>query len=231
VIGSDRLADLDARLAALGVDLDEDDEPVVPFFAASTPWDPDDHPDIVATPTATSRPLRWDDDAAADLPAPTEPTGATRDGRGAWWFQGHRARWMSDITLGDLWDFPRDDISRVLVPTELARTEPELDWCLTYDDDASVNIDGRHVAACAIPAASWAAHAKVRVDAGGAQFDVRRVLDMEGVAHLAGQPVQTIRLYHSKRSGGLPEPVAVIGRSPVWTRAQIHHWVITRDTR
>ena len=46
------------------------------------------------------------------------------------------------------------------------------------------------------------------------------------IARFAGVSPATIATY--RRRGELPEPQAVLGRTPLWSRPVVHHWLATR---
>lgn len=56
------------------------------------------------------------------------------------------------------------------------------------------------------------------------------LIDMGELADLLGVKVSTLRVMRSdpgrhRRVDGLPDPIRLIGRSPVWTRADIETWM------
>lgn len=64
----------------------------------------------------------------------------------------------------------------------------------------------------------------VGMDAPELQVDV--VLTIGDVAALVGVSPATITAY--RRRGGFPEPQAVLGRTPVWSRPVVEHWMASR---
>lgn len=58
------------------------------------------------------------------------------------------------------------------------------------------------------------------------ELHVRAMLTISDVAKMVGVEPNTIAAYRYR--GYLPEPQAIIGRAPVWSRPVIHHWLETR---
>lgn len=55
------------------------------------------------------------------------------------------------------------------------------------------------------------------------------MFDLQGLAALLGYLPGTVRNMHSK--GALPEPQRVLGRTPLWSRPVIEHWMGTTHDR
>ena len=55
------------------------------------------------------------------------------------------------------------------------------------------------------------------------------MLDSRAVAKMLGVSYETVR-WHRKK-GNLPEPAAMFGQSPAWTRSTIEEWDATRSKR
>jgi predicted DNA-binding transcriptional regulator AlpA len=58
------------------------------------------------------------------------------------------------------------------------------------------------------------------------ELHVLAMLTLDEVAKLAGVSKATIDSYRYR--GYLPEPQAVLGRTPMWTRPVVNHWIETR---
>jgi hypothetical protein len=58
------------------------------------------------------------------------------------------------------------------------------------------------------------------------ELHVRAMLTISDIADMVGVEPDTIAAYRYR--GYLPEPQAVIGRTPVWSRPVIRHWIQTR---
>lgn len=58
------------------------------------------------------------------------------------------------------------------------------------------------------------------------ELHVRAMLTIADIADMTGVAPDTIAAYRYR--GYLPEPQAVIGRTPVWSRPIIRHWLETR---
>jgi len=58
------------------------------------------------------------------------------------------------------------------------------------------------------------------------ELHVRAMLTIADIADVTGVAPDTIAAYRYR--GYLPEPQAVIGRTPVWSRPIIRHWLETR---
>ena len=58
------------------------------------------------------------------------------------------------------------------------------------------------------------------------ELHVRAMLTISDIAEMVGVAPDTIAAYRYR--GYLPEPQAVIGRTPVWSRPVIRHWLQTR---
>lgn len=58
------------------------------------------------------------------------------------------------------------------------------------------------------------------------ELHVRAMVTISDIAEMVGVASDTIAAYRYR--GYLPEPQAVIGRTPVWSRPVIRHWLETR---
>lgn len=58
------------------------------------------------------------------------------------------------------------------------------------------------------------------------ELHVRAMVTISDIAEMVGVAPDTIAAYRYR--GYLPEPQAVIGRTPVWSRPVIRHWLQTR---
>lgn len=162
------------------------------------------------------------------------PPGYQRHGRDRWRYEA-TARLVPgarDVTLASLYDFGRSpDGSSVLVPVLQARTEPELAWVLELDPPAKMGFelttgDGRGRTVLEVPAGEWEGRAGRVIGLVAPELVPHRLLDIEGVARVAGVTPQTVSTYLAR--GRMPEPVGRLGNSPVWTRPQIQHWLAAR---
>jgi predicted DNA-binding transcriptional regulator AlpA len=166
--------------------------------------------------------------APADLPAPMVP-GYLRDRRGTWRYasSGRSVPGARDVTLRALHRFPSRR-GKVLVPLRLAKTEPELAWCLVFvAGGLTTRVDGtRFETVVEVPAGEWAARADVPVGLYAPELDPTRLLDAAATADLCRVSRATIASYLSR--GAMPPPAAYYGGSPVWSRPVIHQWLATR---
>lgn len=58
------------------------------------------------------------------------------------------------------------------------------------------------------------------------ELDVRAMLTTADIADLMGVAPDTVAAYRHR--GYLPEPQATVGRTPVWSRPVMDHWIKTR---
>lgn len=126
------------------------------------------------------------------------------------------------VELGRLWQFPVVGES-VVVPRGLEQL-PELGWVAACASPGVWVCPPRRVLVWFVDVVEWQQRARSRVDVSSSQFDVRRVVDLERFAELAGLSASTLRAYRSR--GLLPAPVAHVGVSPVWTREQVASWLL-----
>lgn len=165
-----------------------------------------------------------------DLPELVEPPGYFRDRAGRWRYRfgGDLVPGARDLTLGRLWRFTRQR-GAVLVPVELAGwgsmpgAAPELAWCPGVASDLTHVQRPRAVAvgegpiqqAWQVPLSEWRARISVPLGLDAPELTIDRLLDVEGVARLAGVAAGTVRSYVAR--GYLPQPVRVLGGSPLWS--------------
>jgi predicted DNA-binding transcriptional regulator AlpA len=154
--------------------------------------------------------------------------GYVRDGRGTWRYAatGRTVAGARDLTLRSLYRFPTQR-AQVLVPLDLARTEPELAWCLAWKHTLTTRVDGRRLTTVLrIPAGEWDRRADVPFGLWAPELTAGRLLAISDVARLAGVSPATVTAYLSRRR--MPAPVTRIGSTPVWSRPVIAQWLASR---
>lgn len=184
----------------------------------SSPWDE------VAQPSS-------DRSVWGDLPALHEPPGYHRDRGGRWRYLdgGELVPGARDLTLDRIWRFRRAQ-GCVLVPIELTGRGhleapiPELGWCSSValgvtDAPRTQAVDHparhRHQEVWRIPIDEWCARAAAPLGLEAPELAIDRLLDVAGVARVAGIGQGTVRSYLHR--GYLPGPVRVLGGSPLWS--------------
>lgn len=238
------LDELDSQLRALGVDLDEDDDPELtdtgtgpatnvldddpPHPAAPRSWwdCADDPAGVPAAPMAAA--AAFDADPELDLPAPVAPPGYLLDRRGVLRYAHDRScvPGQQRVTLARLWRFERDD-TNVYVPQMWVRTRPELWWCTrVVGPDASTRIAGVSVAAHPVPAEVWDRYAAHPIGVTAPELAVGNMLDAAAVADLAGLSRSAVPTYLAR--GVLPEPQARVANSPLWSLPPLGVWLASR---
>ena len=178
-------------------------------------------------PSRAPRRRRADPDAVADLPAPVVP-GYVRDRRGTWRYAatGETVPAGRDLTLRSLYRFPIHR-GQVLVPVILARTEPELSWCVAWSHTLTTRLAGRRsTTVLRIPVGEWERRADVPFGLWAPELTASRLLSINDVARLSGVTGATITAYLSRRR--MPPPVARLGHTPVWSRPVIAQWLASR---
>jgi hypothetical protein len=188
-----------------------------------------------ATPPRLGRPRKhWDREAALDLWLEPVP-GYKRDDHGRWRYErtGLPVPGARDITLGTLYNFPVDD-GVLLVPVDLAKGADELAWCLKAAvGERPVVMDDRATLVLEVPLGEWAVrcHAPLGLDA--PELAPSRLIDLAGVARLAGISYNTALSYFYRRRDvplghRFPEPVARVAGRPVWSLPLIRSWLAAR---
>ena len=176
----------------------------------------------------------WDPEAALDLWFQAPP-GYTRDRRGRWRYEatGSPVPGARDTTLAGLYHFATDG-DAVLVPLDLVRTTDELAWCArTKVGERAVLVDGRAQVVCEIPSAQWTARCYAPLGLDAPELAPDRLLDLAGVARLAGVTYPTAASYFSRRERApvqhrFPEPVARFVGTPVWSAPIVRAWLAAR---
>jgi predicted DNA-binding transcriptional regulator AlpA len=173
--------------------------------------------------------------AGEDFPPVVVPSGYLRDRRGTWRYRatGEAVPGARDLTLKALYRFAADEHS-VLVPLSVARTDPALDWCLFWVRSAGHLVDaersrgGRRGTrlAVAVPREAWERRAGRVLGLVAPELMPERLLDTDAVARLCCVRPQTIATYLAR--GQMPEPVARLGNSPLWSRAIVEYWLESR---
>lgn len=130
----------------------------------------------------------------------------------------------ADLTLGDLFAPPLQEVDGVavrLVPRVWASRHPDHPLAWTFEH-AELGARGP----IAVPAREWEARAGDVVAMSSAQLHPWNLVGVDGVAAIIGVAEPTVRAYLARRQ--MPEPLARIGRTPVWSRGQIEAWQATR---
>ena len=254
-MGNERLArldldSLDARLAALGVADDRDDDsdwdlakvdarwlPPVPmedrYSAAPTPLT-----GPVAAPPQRGRvvPLHRSarSDAALRLPEMVVPNGYRRDRRGTWRYVagGRSVPGARDVTVATLhiWGRQRHPLV-VCIPVVEARRHVELEWVLDHWDPSGertvrMGTPRRHVQVIEVPRREWETYASIPLGVDAPELLAHKMLTTLYVARLAGVSDKTITAYLARRQ--MPAPQLLAGRTPLWSRPIIEQWLDRR---
>ena len=242
------LAELDERLRALGVDLDEDpaedvgDEPsdVSPCRALT-----DDAPPLAgeAGPAAATRrgveALVVDAsegaglelyglDPSVDLPAPTAPPGYYLDGAGVLRYAHDSVQvpGQQRVTLARRWRFARD-AGVVMVPAVWVRVRDELAWCSRIAAPVThTSVAGGHIAAHPVPAAVWDEMARHYFAVTAPELAPDALLGVGEVAEVAQLAPSSVPTFAAR--GVLPEPTVRLGRVPLWSAPVLSAWLANR---
>lgn len=166
-------------------------------------------------------------DATADIELRCPP-GYRRDGAGRWRYTvtGGVVTGAHDVTLRNLYAFTRAD-GVIEVPLEEAQIDDNLAWCLDFRGDLRISSAGsRARTVIAVPADAWDERARLPLTVYAPELTPDQLLDTDGVAALAAVDRSTVAAYLAR--GQLPEPVARLGNSPVWSRPVIRQWLDSR---
>jgi len=173
--------------------------------------------------------------------APPEPTGERtaidgggafwRDGAGVWRYAqgGDAVPGAHDLTLGELFDPPvrvvaGDDgaaSAERLVPRSWARRSAGHPLTWVYD---FATLGGRED--IAVPEVTWAERASTVVAMAAPELHPHNLQGIDAVAGLLGVTPSTVRSYLARDQ--MPEPIARLGRAPVWSRPVIERWLPSR---
>jgi len=152
-----------------------------------------------------------------------------RDEEGIWFDArtGEVIPGASDLRLADLYDPPLDerpDGAVRLVPRAWASRHPDhpLAWAYAYAD-----LGGREP--IAVPVGAWDERAGAVVAMAAPEVHLHHLIGVDDVAARLEVTRATVRSYLAR--GQMPEPVARIGGSPVWSGPLIDRWVATRRGR
>lgn len=252
--GTERLArldldSLDARLAALGVADDGDDDSDWDLAKVDARWLPpvpmEDRYSAVPTPLTgpVAAPQRrrvvplhrsTSSDAALRLPEMVVPNGYRRDPRGTWRYAegGRSVPGARDVTIDTLyiWGRQRHPLW-VRVPVAEARRHVELEWVLDHWDPTGertvvMGTPRRHVQVIEAPRREWEMYAKIPLGIDAPELLAHSMLSTLDVARMAGVSDKTITAYLARRQ--MPEPQLHAGRTPLWARPVIELWLARR---
>jgi hypothetical protein len=149
------------------------------------------------------------------------PPGYRRDRLGRWrYIDGGYVPGAADVTLGDLYRVERRR-GRALVPVRLARGDAALAWCRSWPLETSGAI------VChGVDSSTWERAAASVVTLSAPELCAERLLDTASVAAIIGVRTRTVASYLAR--GSLPDPVARVGNSPVWTLPVLLRWMARR---
>lgn len=236
------LDELDARLRALGVDLDDPDPDqddqeleVIDLAVRDVPelhlrdgvgvGEPVE-PQEVACPRGVLERLGLD--PVVDLPSPVAPPGYYLDARSVLRYSHDSVPVPGQVrvTLARRWRFPRT-ASVVLVPEVWVRTRPELAWVVNVAaPSSSATVGEGSVAAHPVPVEVWDAMASHCFAVTAPELTVGELLTPSEVAHVAGLAPGSVPTFAAR--GVLPEPTARVGGTPLWSAPVLAVWLANR---
>ncbi len=212
------IAELLAELQRTREDADEDGEDGFESPARTTlPWRrhlirPDDGPDEESPlPRVVASGERF-------IPPPV-PSSFRRDKLGRWRHHlgGGYVSKAADVRLRDGFAFERTE-STVYVPTAVVRCQPLFRFCIGYP------MSIRGVWPCfEVPADLFDEYGSESVGFIAPEVALPFLVDTAGFAAFLNVSPRTVSAYLAR--GTLPEPVARIGSSPVWSLTQLSLWV------
>jgi len=164
----------------------------------------------------------------------------TRTDDGTWTYTatGEPVPGARDLTLTDCYPHLRVQGGYVQVPARLVAADYEsLGWVLDHltapqnaGRRARLETDAAHVREdnepILVPVAEWDTRAREPLGVLAPELAPGRLLTIEQVAELAGLRRETIDRYRVRAV--MPEPVATVAGSPVWSRPVIDWWLATR---
>ncbi len=163
-------------------------------------------------------------EAAEAVAEPIFDGGGTyrRDEAGVWRYTvgGEPVPGARDLRLGELYDpeaHPDDPGLRV-VPRHWVGLRPghPLAWAAAYGELGTRT-------PFLVPADEWSSHVENVVGMLAPELHPSRLLAIDEVASIAGISEVTVRAYVHRRQ--MPQPVARVGGSPVWSRPVIEQWL------
>jgi hypothetical protein len=239
-VGDVDLDELDARLAELGVDLDDTDTDAGFGVEAVTLVDDRDWgaPDRWADPGAAADPVAepdddlWLADLVEDLrlsmPAPAAPPGYHLDPRAVLRYDhdGSAVPGQLRVTLQRRWRFCRDG-GVVLVPAIHAANVAELAWVPdVVAASTSTKLGAARVAAHPVPSHIWDAMASTVVGVTAPELAVDALIGLAELARIAGLTHDSVRTYLAR--GAVPAPTARVGSTPLWSLPVVLVWASNR---
>jgi hypothetical protein len=212
----DAIAELLAELRSAREDRDGDDDEDIEVAAGATlPWKKDRKQEWSGVETTPSR-------AAGNLESfvpPPVPASFRRDRLGRWRHRhgGGYVHHASDIRLRDAFPFERTEYA-VYVPTAVVRCQPLFKFCSGYP------VSVRGVWPCfEVPVDLFDEYGSESVGFTAPEVALPFLVDTAGFAAFLNVSPRTVSAYLAR--GTLPEPVARIGSSPVWSLTQLSLWV------
>jgi hypothetical protein len=226
------LDELDRRLSALGIDLDDDTEDdlgdlgteaVHRPFSAERRGHEGRRSDVTTVPTGVVRRRRRSVATGLrprDLPPLVIPPGYCRDRRGTWRYllDGTAVPGARDATLDTLWPYGRTHGELVTMPAGVV-VAAELQWVRAVGERVDVVRRGagrvEHRTGWTVERVEWDERAAWPLGLEAPELSADRLIDVATLAGWLAITPSTVTAYLSR--GRIPPPQVRIGGRPAWS--------------